>query len=207
MNKEILFTAQEAFLSRYPGGFEHPEMVEIGKKHKIQKLYEKSREVFDPKAFLDSIELTDSMTKFVSSSSLVSVFEKPKFRDAIRSMALQERGELSNALFERLYGDEGAGFGKMVEILSRYKLAKWTLLSVYPFYIRPQDEVFMKPTTVKNVISYFQIQELQYKPQPSYPFYSAYRKTILEMKSLCVPELQGDNGFFSGFLMMSSKPG
>lgn len=35
MNMQRLKAAEEAFLLHYPGGFEHPEMVKIGKKHQM----------------------------------------------------------------------------------------------------------------------------------------------------------------------------
>jgi hypothetical protein len=131
------------------------------------------------------------------------VFEKPKFRDLLRSLSFKERAELAEGLKNSLHGDQMKGFGQMISVLGQYKLAKWTLLTVCLVYFRPETEVFIKPTTVKNVISYFELEDLKYSPKASYDFYDAYRKEINKMKSLVDERLQVDNAAFSGFLMMS----
>lgn len=46
MNLKKLKEAEEAFFNRYPGGFENPEMVEIGKKHKMDKMIAFAQEGF-----------------------------------------------------------------------------------------------------------------------------------------------------------------
>ena len=51
-------------------------------------------------------------------------------------------------------------------VLKAGKLAKWSLITICPVYFRPQQEVFVKPTTVKGVIAHFELDELQYRPQP-----------------------------------------
>lgn len=38
MNIDKLKTAEQIFLSRHPDGFQEPEMLEIAKKHKIEKM-------------------------------------------------------------------------------------------------------------------------------------------------------------------------
>lgn len=37
MNLEKLKEAESAFLHKYPGGFEHPDMLAMGKKHGMNK--------------------------------------------------------------------------------------------------------------------------------------------------------------------------
>ena len=37
MNVKKLKQAEKAFFKQYPGGFTHPEMVALGKKHKMEK--------------------------------------------------------------------------------------------------------------------------------------------------------------------------
>ena len=60
----------------------------------------------------------------------------------------------------------------------------------------------MKPTTVKGVIKQFEL-DLDYKPQPTWAFYSEYRDTILEMGGQVDPAIAPSNAAFCGFLMMS----
>ena len=77
MNLKKLKQAEEAFFNRYPGGFENPEMMEIGKKHKMDKMITFAQEGFVRRNFKLPNLIVDSMIKVVSRSSMVSLFEKP----------------------------------------------------------------------------------------------------------------------------------
>ncbi len=205
MNIQKLKTAEKLFLLKYPGGFSNPEMEAISRKHKLEKMHSKALEYFAPENFSDPEFIVESMVKLVGSSSMVSVFEKPRFRDFIRSMSEDERNVLARGLYELLHGSQEGGFDMILDILSMDKLAKWTLITIIPAYYRPQKEVFIKPTTTKNVITNFDIENLVYKPTPSYQFYSAYRDIINMMKKEVDPGLSPGNAAFCGFLMMSME--
>lgn len=101
-----------------------------------------------------------------------------------------------------LHGDERTGFETLIDILKEEKLAKWTLITAIPAYYNPTKDVFVKPTTVKNVIKYFELENRVYKPLPTYDFYEQYRDSINNMKSNVSAELTPHNAAFSGFLMM-----
>jgi hypothetical protein len=137
----------------------------------------------------------------ITRSSLVSVFEKPKFRDFARELPPEDRQDLSQGLNELLYGNEQTGFESMLAILRSGKLAKWSLMTISQAYYRPQVEVFVKPTTAKGIIETFELRNLQYKPAPTWDFYREYRATINEMKTLVDPSLSQYNIAFTGFLM------
>ena len=83
------------------------------------------------------------------------------------------------------------------------KMAKWSLISICPVYYSPQDEVFVKPTTAKKAIAHFELQNLHYRPQPSWEFYTTFRATINEMKTKVDSSLSPNSAAFTGFLMMS----
>jgi hypothetical protein len=142
------------------------------------------------------------MVKIVSRSSMVSVFEKPKFRDYAKSLSSKSKEVIARGLEELLYGVQPQGFEAMVEVLRTGKLAKWTLMTIIPVYHRPDFEVFIKPTTVKGIITYFELENLQYKPTPSWSFYSDFRAILNEMKTMVDPSLSPNNAAFSGFLLM-----
>jgi hypothetical protein len=91
----------------------------------------------------------------------------------------------------------------ILDLLKSEKLAKWSLMTVCQTYFHPQRDVFIKPTTVIGVIEYFELDNLQYKPTPSWAFYEAYRSAFLEMKSKVDPSLSPTNPAFSGFLWMT----
>ena len=117
MNMEKLKRAEEFFLTRYPGGFSHPEMMAIGKKHKMDKIIALSAELFAKKNFRDPPEIIESMIKIVSLSSMVSIFEKPKFRDFGRALEPKQKNALASGLKEQLYGDSEKGFDKILGII------------------------------------------------------------------------------------------
>lgn len=202
MNSQTLRVAESKFMMMYPGGFDNPEMVEIGKKHRIDKLAAQVQEEFVKKNFKDIEEMSEKIIKLVSRSSMVSLFEKPKFRDHIRSLTLDEKSAFVGAVKELIYGNEEQGFDELVTLLKPYKLAKWTYISVFLAYYRPNYDVFMKPTTVKNIVKNFELEGLIYSPTPSYDFYKRYRDEINEMKTKVDPSLSPNNPAFSGFLMM-----
>jgi hypothetical protein len=203
MNKVKLKEAEERFLMRYPGGFSNPRMLELAKKHKVEKMKKLAQESLAIEQFASAAAVVDSMSKIVSQSSLVSIFEKPKFRDLVKIMSDNEKEYLSNGLKELLHGDQAFGFHLMTGLLQEYKLAKWPLLTVYPIYYRPDVEVFVKPTTAKAIIEYFELTGLKYSPTPTFEFYQAYRDRIMEMKQEMDASLQVNNAAFCGFLMMS----
>ncbi|MHC1760013.1 MAG: hypothetical protein AB9917_10950 [Negativicutes bacterium] len=203
MNREKLKEAEGRFLVQYPGGFSHPDMLEIVKKHRVTKMINMAQDSFALERFDSAVTIVDSMIQLVSQSSLVSIFEKPKFRDAVNSMNADEKEHLAYGLKEFLHGDQAKGFGLMTGLLQEYKVAKWPLLTVYPIYYRPSVEVFIKPTTAKGIITYFELSGLTYSPRPTFEFYRAYREQILLMKQEVAELLRVDNAAFCGFLMMA----
>lgn len=202
MNRTKLKEAEKTFFMQYPGGFANPEILKIAKKHKVEKMNRLAWESFAIDQFENPGKIVDSMARVISQSSMVSLFEKPKFRDLVKALSDNEKELLSLGLKEFLHGDQEPGFEMMCGLLSKYKLAKWPLLTICPVYYRPGVEVFIKPTTVKGVIEYFELEGLKYSPSPTYDFYRAYREQINQMKIEIDPSLQNDNAAFCGFLMM-----
>ena len=203
MNAKKLKDAEKSFFERFPGGFHNPLMLEIIKKHKPEKMNKLATESFSEDKFLYPHKVVESMAKVVSQSSMVSIFEKPKFRDFVKALSDSETERLSHGLFEFLHGEQGFGFDLMESLLNEYKIAKWPLLTVFGVYYNPSVEILIKPTTVKNVIEYFELEGIKYSPKPSYEFYRAYRDQINQMKKQVDASLQKDNAAFSGFLMMT----
>lgn len=203
MNIQKLKIAEQTFLSRYPHGFDDPEMKAIGKKHKMDKMIELTQSAFAKKHFRDTQDIIDNMAKIIGRSSMVSVFEKPKFKDFTRTLTPKEKNRFVDGLKKQLHGDQQEGFEQTLELMKMAKLAKWSLISILPVYFRPQDEIFVKPTTTKSVIATFELDELIYRPQPYWEFYIRYRALLNEMKTQVCPSLSPNSAAFSGFLMMS----
>lgn len=196
---------QADFLMQFPKGFADPEMEAISKKHRIDKMVALSNECFSEQA-CSNIHLTaDNMVKVVSRSSMVSMFEKPKFRDFVKSLNHNDKAFLVESLVNILHGNQQLGFEAMTDLLKTQKLAKWSLMTIIPAYYKPNAEVFVKPTTAKDVLRYFEIREITYKPQPTWAFYDGYRTLINVGKTKVNKSLSPSNAAFSGFLMMGVK--
>ncbi len=203
MNLTRLRTAEANFLQQYPGGFSHPDMQAIGKKHKVDQVAELAATVLSKKRFANQGQVLDDIVKIVSRSSMVSLFEKPKFRDYVNGLNRDDRAYLADGFRKLLHGNQQKGFEEILDVLVEGKLAKWSLMTIVPLYFRPQTEVFVKPTTTKNVIRQFELEDLVYHPRPSWAFYAAYRDAIAEMKKKVSPSLSPNNAAFTGFLMMT----
>ena len=203
MNEQRLKAAEHDFLLQFPGGFNNPEMEKIGKKHQVPLRVKQSQEFFAEEQFTQPQLVAENMIKTISRSSIVSVFEKPKLKDWVKGMTHHERESYAYALKDMLHGDQEYGFKVMYDLLKPAKLAKWSLMTIIPNYYAPLDEVFVKPTTAKGVIQYFELSDLIYKPDPSYDFYLKYRHQILAMRDLVDESLRVNNAAFCGFLMMS----
>lgn len=205
MHLTRLKQAEAAFFRRYPGGFDNPEMVAIGKKHKMDKMVELAQQSFAKESFKHPTMIIENMVKIIGRSSMVSVFEKPKFKDFANALMQQDQMHLVEGMKLLLHGKQQQGFEKVLDVLKTGKLAKWSLISICPAYFRPQDEVFVKPTTAKGVIEFFELKNLKYHPTPSWEFYRDYRAAINEMKTKVDASLAPSNAAFSGFLMMTMQ--
>lgn len=204
MNLIKLQQAEEAFLQRYPGGFDNPEIIAIRtRKHNVDKMIAFSQESFAKRNFRFPDLIIQNLVKVVSRSSVIARFEKPKFREFVSSLFPEEKNLLAGGLEKLLHGNEQIGFEAVLELLKSRKLAKWSLMTTCQTYYRPQQDVLVKPNTVKGIIQYFELDDLHYRPTPSWEFYDVYRATVHEMKSKVDKSLSPTNAAFSWFLLLS----
>ena len=206
MNLEKLKNAEAYFLELYPDGFNDVGLLPIIKKHATAKMSELAHELFAKENFSQPELICENFAKIVSKSTLISLFEKPKVRDMVKSMRMERRDMFSIGLYELLYSDKKEGFETLVDILSSYGLAKWSIVTLIPYYSYRDKEFFIKPTTTKNILSFFDIQGLKYTSKPSYEFYEAYTKVLETMKENVGEKIShDDNAAFTGFLMMAME--
>lgn len=208
MNIDRLRAAESDFLQRYPQGFGDPGLARIGKRHNVERLSKLARECFAKPAFGRPGVVVDDMVRIVGRSSMVSMFEKPKFRRFVEGLDRDERALLADALRRLLHGRGGSprrGFETIVDLLLGAKLAKWSLVTAVPYYVHPDREVFVKPTTARGIIAAFELDVPPYRACPSWDFYTAFRARMLDMRALVRPELAPNNAAFSGFLMMTMR--
>ncbi|QFU75599.1 hypothetical protein EY643_08020 [Halioglobus maricola] len=203
MNLPKLKQAEADFLQRYPGGFADPGLETVRKKHNIDKLTEFARENLGKAAFGRPEKVCSDVLTITSRSSMVSRFEKPRFRDFIHGLNSHEKQDFSDAVYQRIHGRKQLGFEIMLGMLKQHKLAKWSVISVVPFYYAPKREVFVKPTTAKGILAYLEIEDFRYHPTPSWAFYKAYQKLVKDVRDEVVPTLSHNNAAITGFLMSS----
>ncbi len=206
MNIDRLRRAESDFLHRYPGGFANEEIRRVvAKRHNVGRLSEFARGELSRSAFSRRGRVLDAIGTIVARSSMVSRFEKPRFRDYVAGLPRDDRDALAMAYKRLLHGARERGFSELVEILAAGKLARWSLVTIVPYQYRPDTEVFVKPTTTRNVILTFELDGLEYSPRPTWAFYERYRDAIATMKAAVDPGLAPSNAAFTGFLMMSME--
>jgi hypothetical protein len=202
VNIQKLKEAEAAFLARYPGGFADPGLALIRKRHNVDTLAGLVREKLTPATVNRPHALVDLLLTAVARSSMVSRFEKPPFREMIDSLDSRDRRRLAEAFNKRLFGrQKRQGFEEIVEFFARYKLARWSLVSVLPFYHAPTREAFVKPTTAKKIVEVLDVADLHYQARPSWAFYDGYRQLIREIKAAVDPSLTPNYAATTGFLM------
>ena len=204
MNLEKLKRAEADFLARYPAGFSDPGLAPIRKKHNVDKLTEFAQANLGRAHFNRPEHIADTLVKIISRSSMVSMFEKPRFRDFVAALNSHEKEHLAFAVEKRLYGRaKREGFEELLGMLAHHKIAKWPLISAVPYYVAPTREAFVKPTTAKGIIAFLEVNDLQYKPLPSWQFYRSYLSLLDRVKREVHPSLSPSYAALSGFLMVS----
>ena len=205
MNLKKLKIVEEEFLTLYPMGFEDATFFPTMKRFNPLKLEEFTRENLKKENFSNPNLIVQSFFHVIQKSPLVSLFDKLKFRDMLANLNSYEKDMLSIEIYELLHGNQENGFDGLVEFLGNFKLAKWTIVSSLLYYNSRNEEYFIKPTTTKNILKYFEIKDLVYKPTPSFEFYSSYRKVLDEMKKNVDKSLSFDNAAFTGFLRIAME--
>lgn len=200
---EKLKDLEAEFLEQYPKGFKDAHFFPTMKKFKPEKLEAFVKENLSKEDFLNPNQVLESFYKVIQKSVLVSLFDKLKFKDMLASLNSYEKDMLSIEIYELLYGDKKEGFEGLVEFLAQYNLAKWTIISVVPYYLNRQKNYFIKPTTTKMILRYLEISDIKYKPRPSFEFYDNYSKYLNNMKKSVNKSLSFDNAAFTGFLKVA----
>ena len=202
MNLNKLKSAEASFLQMFPAGFEDEGLVEVNKRHNLTKMNQLALEVFREENFYVADQFLKGLVKVVSGSSMLSMFEKPKFRDMISSLNSAEKELLTSYYRELFHGDQENAFDAIVDILAFHKMAKWSVVTISMSYYRPESEVFIKPTTTKKIISELGLN-LIYRPRPTWSFYERYREIVLEIKKNVRSSLSTNNAALTGFLMIA----
>lgn len=202
MNIEKLLKLESEFLGKYPEGFQTLNLKKVSKKHNVDKHTTYLNDVLTEERLNQGELAYKDVAKVVLSSSLISVFEKMRFRDMSSELTVTEKKNFVKGVQELLFGHEKSGFYMVYTILKKHKLAKWPVITIFRAYKNPKKDVFMKPTVVKKVISHLEL-DMKYAPDPSYTLYRKYRTAINKMKKEVSLSVRPNNLAFTGFLMLS----
>ncbi|RXK00488.1 hypothetical protein CRU98_04835 [Arcobacter sp. CECT 8986] len=202
MNLERLKDIESEFLEVYPKAFKDEKLLVMVKKFNPEKLEEVAKDYFQKENFSQPQLICEGFMKVISRSPMVSIFDKAKLRDALKTMDIYQKDMLSIELYELIHGNKKLGFEGLVEFLSQYNLAKWTLVTLVPYALKRKREYFVKPTTTKMIINYLELEDLTYNPRPTYEFYKSYSKALSSIKKEVKKSLLFDNAAFTGFLKM-----
>lgn len=201
MYKQKLKTAIDTFYAMYPDGFDDIELEKARKRHNTEKMQHLSHEMFAKDNFARPELICENYAKIVSKSSLVSYFEKPKVKQMVSSMSDIKKDIFAISLHESLFGDVQEGIEGLVDVLLGYSLAKWSLVTLVMYYYHREKEYFIKPTTTKNILKYFDAKTPIYKPTPSFEFYKEYKEFLNSLKKRAPSDIK-DNAAFTGLFMM-----
>ena len=155
MKIDRLKQAKNLFFCKYLDGFDHPELVAIGKKHKMNKLIEFAETSFDKDEFKNPEQILENLSKTVTKVSMASLFEKPKLRDFTYALSLSDRQHIIDALYNLLNGNMTKGFEAYCDVLRESKLAKWSLMTIVLAYYRPKKRSFRQTNHSQRSLSPF----------------------------------------------------
>ncbi|WP_198306347.1 hypothetical protein [Arcobacter vandammei] len=209
MNIEKLKECEDRFCEYYEKGFEDEKLAKTVKLFNTAKFHEMAKNSFALEKFSNIEQIIQDFFTILLKSPLISFYEGDILKSALKNFTMYEKDMLSIFLQDILYGDfphnlENS-FDDFVELLASKNLAKWHIVTLIPYYFSLNKNYFLKPSTTRNIIKYFEIENLKYNSKPSFEFYKAYTNNLLEMKNSVNPKLKDDNGRFTGFLRLSME--
>lgn len=207
MNLEKLKDCEERFFEYYKDGFEDEKLAKTVKLFNTIKFQTLAKNSFALENFSNFEYISQSFFEILLKSPLISFYERDLIKDALKNFTNYEKDMLSIYLKDLLYEDLEENikdsFDELVELIASKNLAKWHILTLIPYYFAPDKNYFLKPSTTRNIVKYFELENIKYKPRPSFEFYKDYTKNLQKMKNIVNPILRDDNGRFTGFLRLA----
>lgn len=182
---------EQSFLRQFPNGLQDDEFKMLGKKHqssdRIIKMFKESITIKNLTTRNESIqeETMKSIIKAISQSTLISTFEKVAFKNYIKDTKIHK--PFMEALANMLHDCNEDTMNAFVHVCSLKKnetnanIAKWPIVTFFLAYFDPQNEIFIKPTTIKQV-AYIMNVDIEYQALPNFNTYKKARKMILDFK-------------------------
>ncbi len=169
------------FLSKFPDGLNDEMWIELGKKHKPNKIIETINNELSEDNLKEMLENEDYKTictlvlKLVKKATVVSVFEKVAFQNFINDETTNK--DFALAFFDLLYNYNEKSFNEMVSVLAMYKqdknknACKWPVITFFISYKDPNKFVILKPNTVKQTAKILEFN-IEYSSTPNFKTYT-----------------------------------
>lgn len=141
--------ALKLFRKHFPQDFGSPKYIEAERDYKL-KAATQAQETLTASALKQWIDskstepLVAALKKVMNSTNICSPFEKTRFSEFL----LTEGSAVAFAqhLVKLLYGDNfDAAFGDFAEYLKTTNLRSWPIATYYPYLVKPQEHIFLKP--------------------------------------------------------------
>ena len=164
------------FLALFPNGFEDIAYLKSERDYKVATR-EILLELLNEQNFKELLEngdfdsLTHRFHRVVNSSNLIFPNEKMELKDSLKKL---ENAQLfAQGLFDLLYGvrEYKDRFEAFATCLEEIGAVKWTIMTFFPFFAFPDEQMFLKPDITKHAAE-LTGAELNYKPALNWLTYS-----------------------------------
>jgi hypothetical protein len=179
----------EYFLSEYPGGFYGDSFIDEERNYKVEA-HRLGNELLGQAELADLVgseqyeEVCKRAFKVANKTNLIFPNEKMALKDGLTNADSQEK-------FAKLFQNFLYGQGELINRFSDFAkhlenidAAKWPTVSYFPFILRPDKFMFVKPTITQHAAN-LSAYELNYKPQLNWLTY----KSVLNFSQYLKSEL------------------
>jgi hypothetical protein len=211
-----LAAAKRRFREIFPGGFSDPTYLSWERDYKWAAHLAWERELGRPKfrALMEAHafgEIARRVARFYGRSKLnmLALFEWMALREALEN----PRGArlLAPALFELLHGPDP--FGRRLEVFAaaldhapqrQTRLAKWPIVTLFPFVSQPARHLIVKPRLMKRAAEGLGF-EISYRSQPNATTYAAVMDAANRLKKALASWRPRDLIDVQGFVWVTSS--
>jgi hypothetical protein len=149
-------------------------------------------------------EIAEEAGRCLSKTNLTSRYEQMALKDALRSEDVRER--FGHDLVELLYGDTYLGIDKLSRILKPKGAAKWPVITYWPFLLRPERHMLLKPE-IAQLCAHILGYELDYDPVPNARTYRSYLGLVDHIRNGIAVLEPRDNIDVQTFMYVVGKEG
>jgi hypothetical protein len=165
----------QAFLARYPGGFQSSEYARDERNYKVAAHELATREL-GAEALKEALaagrndDIVEAAHRVMNATNLVFPNEKIAFRNAVAAPEARER--FARVFVDLLHGDGlfRDRFDAFAESLADAGAGKWTVATYYPYLLFPREHMFLKPEVTQRAADAYGYV-LEYEARPNWNTY------------------------------------